>query len=151
MGRSGGRSLFLKQLQKYGNRLWQVREQKYVTERETQTKGRTQIWENSWFFAIQKHFFWETRTRNCCFAPQNKFKKKIRTQRKPKTKTQKHCSHSAAGQIPYPTINVETQYGFPVVLIPVREEHSKSKLQVCLYVSPRKRNCNHSPMYNLNG
>lgn len=33
----GGRSLFLKRLQKCGSRLWQVREQeeKYVSERET--------------------------------------------------------------------------------------------------------------------
>lgn len=122
MGRSGERSLFLKQLQKYGNRLWQVREQKYVTERETQTKGRTQIWENSWFFAIQKHFFWETRTRNCCFDPQNKFKKK---KSEPK-ENQKLKPRSTA-----PTLLQDRSH-----ILLLMQKHSMA-FQLCLFLSER--------------
>lgn len=54
----GGRSLFLKQLQKYGNRLWQVREQKYITERETQKREEHKSGTSAGSLLIQKHLFW---------------------------------------------------------------------------------------------
>lgn len=112
----GGRLLFLKRLQKCGSRLWQVREEeeKYVSERETQKRGRTQIWENSRLFAASKA------------SPLGKQGRKLLLcSTKLKRKNKQNYSHSVAGQIPYPVfqqgnINVEAQSGFGAVFIVIR-------------------------------
>lgn len=92
----GGRTLFLKLLQKCGNRLWQVGEQeeKYISERETQEKGIAQIWENRRLFAASKASLLREQGRKLLLCS-------TKLEQKENTQQNNYC-HSIAGQIPNP-------------------------------------------------
>lgn len=134
----GGRTLFLKLLQKCGSRLWQVGEQeaKYISERQTQEERIAQIWENRQLFAASKASQLREQGRKLLLCSMKQDKKN--------TQRNNYC-HSIAGQIPNPVFQqgnviVEAQYSIGAVFIPyqLRPEHGRSKLQFYFYVSSRK-------------